>query len=115
MCEGSFWERNSRRILHFRLGPRDDTGDEPLIASLCLFQNRRDVIDRWVRSQHRLDFAQFHAESAHFHLVVLASQKFHDAFGQPPREIASPVEAEIRFGSIGSARNRSAVSSGWFK
>ncbi|MCG3144897.1 MAG: hypothetical protein HONDAALG_02420 [Gammaproteobacteria bacterium] len=47
-------------------------------------------------NQRRLDFAQFDAEPAHFHLLIHSAQKFDGAVGQIARQIACSVQPGAR-------------------
>src|SRR5208337_1938755 len=76
--------------------PANDIGDQPFPAMRVVDRDNHGVRNRWVRGQHRLDFAQFDAEASHLHLLVATTQKLDVTSGQIAPEITGPIHPVAR-------------------
>ncbi len=71
----------------------DHIGDQSRLARSVLTQQHRRILHARAGTQRGGDFAQFDAEPAQFHLVVVAAQILQRAIGAPAGDIAAAVHA----------------------
>ena len=63
------------------------------LTGSCVDAHGDRELDAGVCAQDRVDLAQFDAESAHFHLVIGASDVFDRLERCPPNQVSGPVHA----------------------
>ncbi|KAF2392051.1 hypothetical protein FX983_06536 [Pseudomonas frederiksbergensis] len=74
------------------LGLRHHVGDQAFFAGLIGPHQYHGVLHACASSQFGLDLTEFDAEAANLHLIIIASQAFQLALGQPTSQIAGAVQ-----------------------
>ena len=84
----------AQQLVHLdRIGTEHYVRRQHRLTGSCVDAHGDRELDAGVSAEDGVDLAQFDAESAHFHLVIGASDVFDRLERRPPNQVTGPVHA----------------------